>query len=161
MNITFKQANTEDIPFLWDMLYEAIYVNENEEKPPRSILNNPELAKYVENWGRGGDLAIIAKDENNQNLGAVWIRLFDDTNKTYGYVDHTTPILSMAILPEFRGKGIGSKLLKEICFLASTNGYKAISLSVDPANKALTLYERIGFKKVGINGTSWDMKLSF
>lgn len=155
------KATKEDIPFLWDMLYEAIYVNDKEEKPPRSIVNNPELAKYVENWGRAGDFALIAKDEHNQNLGAVWIRLFDESNKTYGYIDSSTPILSMAILPEFRGKGIGSKLLNKICSQASINGYKAISLSVDPANKALTLYERVGFVKVGINGTSWDMKLSF
>lgn len=159
MIFKIKKASQEDVPFLWDMLYEAIYVNENEEKPPRSIVNNPELAKYVENWGRAGDFALIAMDEFDQSLGAVWIRLFDDLNKTYGYIDSNTPILSMAVSPEFRGMGIGSKLLNEICTQASINGYKAISLSVDPANKALILYERIGFQKVGIDGTSWDMKL--
>jgi ribosomal protein S18 acetylase RimI-like enzyme len=64
----------------------------------------------------------------------------------------------MAILPAYRGKGIGTKLMQEICTLASINGYKTISLSVDPSNPALRLYERFGFQKIGVDGTSWDMK---
>jgi [ribosomal protein S18]-alanine N-acetyltransferase len=158
MSIHIKPATSEDIPFLWEMLYEAIHVADGEEKPPRSILRKKELSNYVENWGRNGDHALIASDPDGKKIGAVWIRLFDCTIKAYGYVDEYTPILSMAISPAYRGKGIGSKLMQEIFTLASINGYKTISLSVDPSNPALRLYERFGFQKIGVEGTSWNMK---
>jgi hypothetical protein len=54
MSIHIKPATSEDIPFLWEMLYEAIHVADGEEKPPRSILQKKELANYVENWGLSG-----------------------------------------------------------------------------------------------------------
>ncbi|WP_338787648.1 GNAT family N-acetyltransferase [Metabacillus sp. FJAT-53654] len=158
MYIKLRQATKKDITFLWDMLYEAIYVGEGEVRPPRSILDKPELAHSVENWGRHGDHALIATDSDDNKVGAIWIRLFSEQNKTYGYVNENIPILSMAILPKYRGKGIGTRLIQEICTLAKINGYKAVSLSVDPANPALRLYERFNFKKIGVDGTSWDMK---
>lgn len=157
MTIKVIEATKDDVHFLWDMLYEAVYVDEHSEKPPRSIIETPKMASYVKDWGRHGDLALLAVDSNGNKLGAVWIRLFDDLSKTYGYIDEETPILSMAILPQFRGKGIGSELLKEIKSQAASKGYLRISLSVDPSNPALRLYQRFGFKKTGIDGTSWDM----
>jgi [ribosomal protein S18]-alanine N-acetyltransferase len=157
MTIKIIEARKDDVHFLWDMLYEAVYVDENSEKPPRSIIETPEMASYVKEWGRYGDLGLLAVDSNGNKLGAIWIRLFDDLTKTYGYIDKETPILSMAILPQYRGKGIGSELLKEIKSQAASKGYLRISLSVDPSNPARRLYERFGFKKTGIDGTSWNM----
>lgn len=160
MCIHIKPATSEDIPYLWDMLYEAIHMGDGEERPPRSILQKPELANYVENWGRNGDHALIATDSDGKKIGAVWIRFFKDMAKVYGFVDEQTPILSMAISHDYRGKGIGTKLMNEMCKLASNHSYKAISLSVDPSNPALRLYERFGFKKIGVDGTSWNMMIS-
>ncbi|PGT79077.1 GNAT family N-acetyltransferase [Bacillus sp. AFS040349] len=157
MTIKVIEATKDDVHFLWDMLYEAVYVDENSDKPPRSIIETPEMASYVKDWGRHGDLALLAVDSNEDKLGAIWIRLFDDINKTYGYIDKETPILSMATLPQYRGKGIGSELLKEIKSQAASKGYLRISLSVDPSNPARRLYERFGFQKTGIDGTSWNM----
>ena len=59
------------------------------------------------------------------------------------------------------GKGIGTILLKEMIRKAKNSGFISLSLSVDPKNLALRLYERQGFVKVGINGTSWDMMTTF
>lgn len=159
MCIHIKPVTSGDIPFLWDMLYEAIHIGDGEERPPRSILQKPELANYVENWGRNGDHALIATDSDGKKIGAVWIRLFKDMAKVYGFVDEQTPILSMAISHDYRGKGIGTKLMNEMCKLASNHQYKAISLSVDPSNPALRLYERFGFKKICVDGTSWNMMI--
>ncbi|MBS4207342.1 GNAT family N-acetyltransferase [Bacillus sp. FJAT-50079] len=85
------------------------------------------------------------------------MRLFDETNKTYGYINKNIPVLSMAILPEYRGQGLGTVLLNEMIDKAKQSDYISLSLSVDPKNPALRLYERDGFVKVGVNGTSWDM----
>ncbi|WP_096438282.1 GNAT family N-acetyltransferase [Alteribacter populi] len=63
----------------------------------------------------------------------------------------------MAVLPKHRGQGIGTLLLNEMIRKAKDSGFISLSFSVDPNNPALRLYERCGFVKVGIDGTSWDM----
>lgn len=55
----------------------------------------------------------------------------------------------MAILSEFRGKGIGTALLSQLFEEAKKKGIKKLSLSVD-----LHLYQRFGFIEVGMVGTS-------
>lgn len=160
MNLTGYKIRTEterDIDFLWEMLYQAIFIAEGDVKPSREILNQPDLSKYVSNWGRQGDIALIATDSSENPVGAIWTRLFDETNKTYGFIDKNTPVLSMAVLPEYRGLGLGTLLLNEMIRTAKDSGFTSLSLSVDPNNPALRLYERQGFVKVGIDGTSWDM----
>jgi [ribosomal protein S18]-alanine N-acetyltransferase len=154
---SIRLGTAKDKDFLWEMLYQAIFIPEGEPRPPREILTEPEIAASLKGWGRTGDVALIAEDRNNSPIGAVWVRLFDDNNKTYGYVDERTPLLGMALLPEFRGKGIGTALLAEMLRITKNAGYSGISLSVDPNNPALQLYQRFGFKKIGIDGTSWDM----
>jgi [ribosomal protein S18]-alanine N-acetyltransferase len=152
-----RHAISEDIHFLWEMLYQAIYVPEGQTPPSKEIMNEPHIRQILEGWGRSGDLSLIAVDASNQPVGAVWIRLFNDDNKTFGYVDHETPILGIALHPHVRGKGIGTLLMEEVLKEAKELGYKKVSLSVDPNNPALRLYERYGFKKIGVDGTSWDM----
>ncbi|WP_180968109.1 GNAT family N-acetyltransferase [Cytobacillus massiliigabonensis] len=152
-----RTETEQDIDFLWEMLYQAIFIAEGEVQPSREILNQPELVKYVSNWGRKGDKALIATDSSETPVGAIWIRLFDETNKTYGFIDKNTPVLTMAVLPEYRGQGLGTLLFNEMIRTAKDSGFTALSLSVDPNNLALRLYESQGFVKVGIDGTSWDM----
>jgi [ribosomal protein S18]-alanine N-acetyltransferase len=152
-----RHGNSDDISFLWEMLYQAIYVPEGQTPPPKEIMNEPHINQILDGWGRSGDLSLIAVDTSNQPVGAVWIRLFDDENKTFGYVDRETPILGIALQPHVRGKGIGTLLIEEVLKRAKELGYKKISLSVDPNNPALRLYERYGFEKIGVDGTSWDM----
>jgi ribosomal protein S18 acetylase RimI-like enzyme len=65
--------------------------------------------------------------------------------------------IGMALLPDFRGKGIGKALLGEMVKVAKESGFNMVSLSVDPQNTAFHLYEKFGFKKVGVDGTSWNM----
>ncbi|MDP4163413.1 MAG: GNAT family N-acetyltransferase [Bacillota bacterium] len=160
-NFKIREATELDVDFLWDMLYEAIYVKEGDQKPPRNILKHPNIASYLTNWGRKGDRGLIATDSENRPVGAVWIRLFDGNNKTYGYLNEHTPILSMALLEEFRGRGIGTQLLKAIINDSKFAGYSALSLSVDSDNPARHLYEKCGFNRLGLDGTSWDMVLTF
>ncbi|WP_066250887.1 GNAT family N-acetyltransferase [Neobacillus drentensis] len=151
----------EDEEFLWEMLYQAFYIPEGEPRPTRDILSDPNIAQSLNGWGRKGDTALIAITANHTPIGAVWIRIFDETNKTYGYLDENTPLLGMALLPDYRGKGIGTALLGEMLKVAKESGFSRISLSVDPNNTALHLYEKFGFKKVGVDGTSWNMVVFF
>ena len=52
---TLRSLTPDDEPFIWDMLYEALYVPEGEEPPSRDVLQQPGLAHYAEGWGKPGD----------------------------------------------------------------------------------------------------------
>ena len=147
MTFTLKPLADGDEPFLWEMLYQAIYVPEGQPPPARSILQEPALAKYVEGWGRQpGDLGIMAlEDETTAPAGAAWLRLFSASNPGYGFVDERTPELSIAVLPEYRGQGLGTRLLEALT-LAARGHYRAVSLSVSRGNPAERLYRRAGFE---------------
>lgn len=67
----------------------------------------------------------------------------------------------MALLPEYRGKGIGTLLLNEMIRKVKDSGLISLSLSVDLKNPALRLYKRQGFVKVSVDGISWDMMTTF
>jgi ribosomal protein S18 acetylase RimI-like enzyme len=153
-----RPVTAQDQAFLQDMLYASIHTPAGEQPPERDIIFQPFLSKYVEEWGRNGDAGFIAVDSAGQPVGSVTYRFFKQNNKGYGFVDEQTPELSMAILEPFRGRGIGTSLLRAIVEEAGESGLKALSLSVDPSNPAMRLYQRFGFKEIGIDGTSITMK---
>lgn len=149
----------QEYDFLMEMHYESIHILKG--KPPKhEFLNAPNIKKYSEDWGRKGDSAIIALFDNVP-VGAAWYRLFDESNKGYGFIDCETPELGIAIHSNYRQQGLGMRLMKELIQQAVADGYKALSLSVDPENEsAVKLYKNLGFEYVGVSGTSWTMKLN-
>jgi ribosomal protein S18 acetylase RimI-like enzyme len=66
-------------------------------------------------------------------------------------------IIDIALLPEYRGKGIGTRLLKDIQATARKKGL-AVSIHVEHNNPALSLYRRLGFVKISEEGVYWLMK---
>jgi ribosomal protein S18 acetylase RimI-like enzyme len=53
-------------------------------------------------------------------------------------------IVDIALLPEHRGGGIGTSLLRDLCAEAEALG-KSLTIHVERENPALRLYERLGF----------------
>jgi GNAT superfamily N-acetyltransferase len=141
--IQFRRLTPADEPFLWDMLYMAIHMPEGSPLPPREIVHSPELARYVDGWGKPGDEGFMALD-GEKPVGAVWIRLLTGENKGYGYVDDATPELSIALLPEYRGQGIGRQLIGWLLEF-SLPVYSGVCLSVSRDNPAVKLYETCEF----------------
>ena len=154
MNITVRASQKSDEPFLWEMLYQALYVPEGEPPLPREIVQQPELSQYVHDWGQPDDMGVIALADEKP-IGAVWLRQI----KAYGYVDDKTPELSIAVLPDYRGQGIGTRLMQELLATVRSQ-YAALSLSVSIDNPALRLYQRLGFEIVVMQGNSVTMKLT-
>ena len=108
------------------------------------------VARYVNNWGRPGDAGLIAWE--NGPIGAAWYRVFPADAPGFGFVDEQTPELTIAVVPSRRGKGLGEQLLSALLERARSDGYGAVSLSVEPDNPALHLYKRHGFETVGERG---------
>lgn len=146
-----------DEPFLWEMLFQSLYVPDGRAPFERSILDHPDIARYVEGWGREDDSGFVALDESGRPVGAVWLRLFKGRERGFGYVDDKTPELGVAVLPEYRGRGVGTSLLSRL-IEAAGDKYESISLSVSAGNPAARLYQRLGFEEVGQSGDARTMK---
>lgn len=155
MAVQIRPATPADEPFLWEMLYHAIYVPAGHPPLPRSIVYEPDFSRYVRGWGQPDDVGYLAWDEAKP-VGAVWLRLLKGENKGFGYVDDVTPELSIAILPDYRGHGLGTRLMVHLLD-AIRDRYPAVSLSVSPDNPAQRLYQSFGFEGIGASGTSLTM----
>lgn len=157
--MTIRAGAREDLPFLAQMLFEAFFWNPKHSRPELSeFMQHPEFRKLLADWGRVGDNAVIA-EENEVSIGAAWYRLWTEENHSYGFVDSETPELGMAVRASHRRKGAGRLLLRGLIAAARDEGFRALSLSVAPSNFARQLYESEGFIKVGESGTSWTMRL--
>lgn len=154
-NVTIRPATIADEPVLWAMLYQAIYIPPGATAPPRDILHRPELSRYVEGWGAPDDIGFVAKT-GGRPVGAAWLRLLIADGHGYGYVDDKTPELSMAVALDYRGQGIGTRLLARLMEEAAGR-YPAVSLSVAADNPAVRLYERFGFMELDNDGGSLTM----
>ena len=143
-DIRFIPLTPQDEPFLWEMLYLALYVPEGSPPFPRAIVHEPDLACYVQGWGRPGDWGLLARDGETP-VGAVWLREWAGEERGYGFVDASIPELSIALLPAYRGRGLGSRMMAAVIAMAGDR-YCGLSLSVVESSPACRLYERLGFR---------------
>ena len=50
-----------------------------------------------------------------------------------------------AVIPEARGRGIGTRLMSSLVERAFRSGFAALSLTVEDGNRSVDLYERASF----------------
>ena len=66
------------------------------------------------------------------------------------YVD-AWHVMNVAVAPEYRGRGIATKLLEELFELTAGDGRRGYTLEVRVSNvSAIRLYEKLGFKARGV-----------
>ena len=153
MKYTIREMTAQEYPLLDDFLYEAIFVPEGVDPPSKSIITAPELQVYVKGFGASKDDFALVAEVENKIIGAVWVRIMND----YGHIDDKTPSLAISLYKKYRGQGIGSSLIKEMLSLLQAHGYKRVSLSVQKANYAAKLYQKIGFRIIKEIGDEWIM----
>ena len=147
-----RLAEPEDEPFLWDMGWEATAVDDGMRALGReAAFARPHARRYLDGWGRPGDVAVVAVAADGRRLGAAWYRLFPAEDPGWGFVASDVPELSIGVAAEARSRGVGSALLDTLLTLAREQGHRAVSLSVDRRNPARRLYERMGFRDAGIS----------
>ncbi len=142
MNYSIRPIREEEYSCLDEFLYQAIFVPEGAEKSKREIIREPELQVYVDRFGEGrADFCLLAEIDEKA-VGAVWSRIMDDN----GHISDEIPSLAISLLPEYRNKGIGTALLKDMLVLLREKGYSQVSLSVQKDNYAVKLYRKLGFR---------------
>ena len=137
-----RKGSPADVPFMRSMLAHAYgwRVNALDADIP--------LTRYVDNWGRAGDVVVIAHETGNR-VGAAWFRLFRESEPGYGFVDEQTPELSISVVPSRRKHGLGQELLDALIEKARAAGHARVSLSVEKDSPAVGFYERNGFASSG------------
>ncbi|NEQ42854.1 MAG: GNAT family N-acetyltransferase [Leptolyngbya sp. SIOISBB] len=140
MNYTMRRLNSRDEPMVWEMLRYAAHESSLE------ALQHPLLARYAAGWGRPGDVG-YGTWQAATPIGAAWLRLWSGTDKGFGYIHDDIPELSIGVAPDYRGQGIGTRLLSQLLADAKQH-FSAVSLSVRGDNPAVHLYSRIGFVPV-------------
>jgi ribosomal protein S18 acetylase RimI-like enzyme len=170
----------DDQALVWQFLMHAA-----QECDVVNVKGNPLLQPYAENFGeQKGDIGVVALKDRAEGeeplaIGAAWVRFLprvgfataylNDANNEDFQIVHGLPELAISCLPEYRGRGIGSMLLRTLCEkVQETSTYQGIVLSCRADNPAMRLYERVGFEKVQgsehINragGSSLTMKYIF
>lgn len=68
-------------------------------------------------------------------------------------------LVDISLFPEYRNKGIGTKLLKEL-FAESAESGRPLTIHVEKFNPAMRLYERLGFVPVADHGVYLLLKRS-
>jgi GNAT superfamily N-acetyltransferase len=115
---------------------------------------DPMMEKYVGPWREGSDFGFLVDTAaTDEPLGAIWMRYFEADDPGYGFVDDQTPEITLGVREGFRGQGIGRMLLQA----AQEAAPGRLSLSVEDGNRAIQLYESVGFVPVGRVGNSRTM----
>lgn len=81
--------------------------------------------------------------------GAVIGRLYVDRDQ--GRFPDEIRLMEITVLPEFRGKGYGSEVLGHLMDEAKAAG-RMLSIHVERFNRALSLYQRLGFRQLEDKG---------
>ena len=137
-----REIRPEEIPLLNDFLYEAIFIPEGVPAPPRSIIENEDLQVYIRDFGKKADDRCLVAEVEGKVVGAVWTRMMND----YGHIADDVPSLAISLYKEYRHKGIGTDLLREMLQQLKRDGYPQVSLSVQKANYAFRMYLKAGFE---------------
>lgn len=156
--LKIKRAMSSDLPFLTQMLHEA--ANWRDDQGAHINLNDPHISRYISDWGRPGDVALVAVGEKQQPIGAAWYRFFTADEHGYGFIASDIPEITLAVIRDARGRGVGGVLLETLFKVARENGVKALSLSVEEDNPAVRLYKCYGFKKVDVSRGALTMRLN-
>jgi ribosomal protein S18 acetylase RimI-like enzyme len=148
--VALRPAGPEDEAFLF-----RVYASGREE----------ELA--VTGWDESQKLAFLAMQYRAQsasyraNLGAWYdVIVVDGHDAGRLLVDRTESMISVAdigLLPEYRGRGIGGALMRDVLDEAARAGLP-VRLYVEAFNPAFRLYQRLGFLPIGEHGVYVHME---
>ena len=138
--IVIRPVERRDYPLLEDFLYHAIFVPEGNKPPAREIIRLPEIFVYIDSFGGADDLGVVA-EVAGEVVGAAWTRIIP----AFGHLDDDTPELAISMLPEWRGKGVGSRMMEHLFGMLREAGYRQTSLSVQKDNPAVRFYKRLGY----------------
>ena len=142
--VRVRDITPADYPELENFLYHAIFVPPGVEPPPRDIIHHPDVFVYIDGFGdKRGDCGVVAQTDG-RIVGAAWERIIP----AFGHIDDDTPELAISVLPEYRGRAIGTLMMTRLSALLREHGYPRTSLAVQKENAAVRFYQRLGYETI-------------
>lgn len=151
-----RKIQLEELSILEELLYECIFQPKSGERLPRDIIYKPELWIYIADWGKPDDLCYVSVIDS-KIIGAVWTRILNGKPRGYGNIDKNTPEFAISIFEQYRGRGIGTILMRTMLAKLRDKGYRRTFSSVAKDNYAIKLYEKVGFVVVKENEEDYIM----
>lgn len=153
MNYNIRKIREDEYKLLDDFIYEAIFIPEGVEPPPKSIINQPDLQVYIKDFGKEKDDICFVAEAGGRVVGAVWVRDMND----YGHIADGVPSFAISLYKEYRNFGIGTRLMETMLSELKNRGYERTSLAVQKANYAVRMYKKVGFEIVDENDEEYIM----
>jgi hypothetical protein len=138
-----REAKEEDFPSIWKLFRKVVGEGEFTSNIRTETLPDKHEYSHNEEDDKKKFITVVCEVEQ-QIVGYVSVE-----ESVWELSQHAGE-LGIAVLPQFRGVGVGSALLDSVLKAASEKGFKKVNLSVFHTNRyAISLYKRFGFKKVG------------
>ncbi|MBQ9078111.1 MAG: GNAT family N-acetyltransferase [Ruminococcus sp.] len=153
MNYNIRKIREDEYTLLNDFIYEAIFIPEGVEPPPKSIINQPDLQVYISNFGKEKDDICFVAEADGKVVGAVWVRDMND----YGHIAEGVPSFAISLYKEYRNFGIGTRLMETMLSELKNRGYERTSLAVQKVNYAVRMYKKVGFEIINENDEEYIM----
>ncbi len=154
-NITIREAGKEDFSSIREIALNAMLYRESispirdpsvaaeRQRGRYAQLADQGLASFPADWDTAAFVAIDEASTPPEPVGYVLVMLnaVDDfTGEQQAY------ILDIAVRPERRGQGIGTKLMEKAHEYAREKGLRCIGLTVAAGNEnAIRLYRELGY----------------
>lgn len=146
--LSFRPLIPADQDALWHWLHIALWDPPPAALRPINVLLQPGVRVYAEDWGRPGDIGLVAV-RDGEDAGACWMRVLPE-GVGLASVDATTPQLGIALRAAFQRQGIGRPLMQAALRAAWAHGHTQVALTVHPENPARRLYAECGFQDVAM-----------
>lgn len=149
--ITFRPETDDDADLLY-RIYASTRVDEMKmldwsdlQKEGFVRMQFRAQTQHYKQFYSDGEFLIILRD--GQPIGRLYL--------------HQEPndlrIIDITLLAEYRGSGIGGKLLRDLMDRCAATG-DALSIHVEQFNPALRLYKRLGFQEISTYGVYYLME---
>lgn len=140
--VTLRAAHPADDTFLLEV-YASTRADELalvawSQEDQRRFLRHQHDARETSYRSRYPDGQFLVVERDGRPIGRLVL----------GLLDGEVRVVDIALLPDERGAGIGSALLREVLSDADAMGAR-VSLHVDRGSPALRLYRRLGFGAAG------------
>ena len=145
--VIIRKLREDEYHLLKEFAYQAIFQRDANVMIPRTVLDDPKVKVFYEDFGKTDDECLVV-EADNKVVGAVWTRILSGETKGFGNIDEHTPEFAISLFKEYRGKGLGTKLMKTMLELLKQKGYKMTSLAVQKDNYAVNMYKNVGFNVI-------------
>jgi GNAT superfamily N-acetyltransferase len=138
--VRIRVAGPDDLPTLAHLLWLHAVPDEQATQSPDSFAE-----EVIDWWGphQSTHTGFLARSGDATDVGMAWSALLPRTPRPGSVERCSADIQSVFVLPEYRGEGIGSALVRAAAEHAERAG--AARVTVHSGRRAVPVYERLGF----------------